>query len=148
MAEIKQYENFESLLASQGEYVTTVRGISMFPLLRYMKDPVRIVPVDRELKRYDIVAYAREDRYVVHRILRVRPDVYIIRGDNCDCREYVPKENIRGVVSGIWRCGKYYPASSPILQIYARIWVAINPLVRICHFVKRVFRKLVKIFSR
>lgn len=129
----ERYENFEELLSACGEYVTQVRGVSMYPMLRYRKDPVLIHPVTSELKPYDVAVYAKEDRYVVHRVLEVRDDLYIIRGDNCVAKEYVPKNLIRGVVVGFWRFGKYIPITNTLYIIYAHLWVAINPLVRLHH---------------
>lgn len=124
------------MLAGCGEYVTQVRGVSMYPMLRYRRDPVLIHPVTEELKPYDVAVYAKEDRYVVHRVLEVRKDMYVIRGDNCIGKEYVRKEDVRGVVVGFWRFGKYIPVTNDTYLAYAHLWVAINPLVRVAHRLK------------
>jgi len=129
----ERYDNFEQLLSHSGEYVTQVRGVSMYPMLRYRKDPVLIHPASGTLKPYDVAVYARSDRYVVHRVLHVRDDIYIIRGDNCTALEYVPKSDVRGVVVGFWRFGRYIPVSNRLYLCYAHLWVAINPLVRLYH---------------
>ena len=129
----EHYENFEQLLSQSGEYVTQVRGVSMFPMLRYRKDPVLIHPVTADLKPYDVAVYASANRYVVHRVLETRDDLYVIRGDNCICKEYVPREAIRGVVVGFWRFGRYIPVENKLYRAYAHFWVAINPLVRLSH---------------
>lgn len=133
-----RYENFEELLRETGEYVTQVRGVSMYPMLRYRKDPVLIHPVSGELKPYDVAVYAKTDRYVVHRVLEVREDIYVIRGDNCIGKEYVPKRDIRGVVVGFWRFGRYVPVENRVYRVYSHVWVAINPLVRVAHWCRRL----------
>ena len=125
------YANFEAALKGCGEYVTQVRGVSMYPMLRYRKDPVLIHPVCGDLKRYDVAVYWRDDNYVVHRVLEVKKDHYVIRGDNCVAKEYVPKELVRGVVVGFWRCGQYVDCRNTLYNIYARVWVALNPMLRI-----------------
>jgi len=136
------YENFEQALAENGEYVTTVRGVSMYPMLRYMMDPILIRPLKEDLVRYDVAVYSKPDRYVVHRVLETHPDHYVIRGDNCLHKEYVPKEAVRGVVIGFWRFGRYIPVTNPLYKAYSRLWVAINPLVRLHHFFARCQRAL------
>ena len=138
MNNCERFDNFEELLLNTGEYVTQVRGVSMFPMLRYRKDPVLIHPASGELKPYDVAVYAKTDRYVVHRVLEVRDSLYVIRGDNCISKEYVPKGAIRGVVVGFWRFGRYIPVENTLYRIYARVWVAINPLVRLVHWCRNL----------
>lgn len=134
------YDSFESALEGCGEYVTQVHGRSMFPMLRSGKDPVLIHPLSGGAVRYDVVVYAKPDRYVVHRVLEVRPDCYVIRGDNCDAKEYIPREAVRGIVVGFWRFGRYVPVSNRWYRAFSRIWVAVNPLVRLWHFCRRCVR--------
>lgn len=131
------YDSFESALEGCGEYVTLLHGVSMYPLLRSCKDPVLIHPLSGEAARYDIVVYAKPDRFVVHRVLEVRPECYVIRGDNCVAKEYVPREAVRGIVAGFWRSGRYISVSNRWYRAYSRLWVAINPLVRLCHLCRR-----------
>ncbi|MCQ2329505.1 MAG: S24/S26 family peptidase [Paludibacteraceae bacterium] len=138
-----RYENFEQMLNQTGEYVTQVRGVSMYPMLRYRKDPVLIHPVREELKPYDVAVYAKSDRYVVHRVLEVRDNIYVIRGDNCIGKEYVPKSDVRGVVVGFWRFGRYIPCDDRLYNAYARLWVTINPLVRMTHWCKGMCRSAI-----
>lgn len=142
--ETVRYENFEQTLLGEGRYVTSLHGTSMYPMVRDVKDPVMIVPLTEPLRRYDVAVYTRPDRFVVHRVLERREDCYVIRGDNCVAKEYVPLRNVVGVVSGFWRCGRYVPVSNPLYRVYARFWVFINPLVRAHHFLKRAFRFVLK----
>jgi len=140
--DIINYRNFEDTLRSEGQYVTTLNGSSMFPMVRHGVDPVLIVPADGPLKRYDVAVYSKPDRYVVHRVLGFRDGVYIIRGDNCVTKEYVPEDKISGRVSGFWRKGRFIPVTDRRYKAYAKFWVAINPLVRIHHFIQKVVRHL------
>ena len=76
-------------LAKQGIAVpvtTQLNGYSMEPLIRYRKDPVTIVPVDRELVPGDVVLFERSDgAYVVHRLYWISEDRTMVQtwGDNC-----------------------------------------------------------------
>jgi len=134
--ETKDCNSFVDLLAESGEYITVVQGVSMFPMLRLGKDPVHIVPVVHPLKPYDVAVYWRGDNFVVHRVLEVHSDHYVIRGDNCIGKEYVPCASVVGVVDGFWRSGRYVSAGNFLYRLYSRIWVAANPLVRLAHAVR------------
>lgn len=155
-----RYSNFEQALSGCGEYVTQVRGVSMYPMLRFRRDPVLIHPVRSELKRYDVAVYNRGDSYVIHRILEVRPDCYVFRGDNCTRKEFVPRSKVMGVVVGFWRipsrraadgsrdasrgsvCGRFISVDNCLYRIYSRVWVALNPAnVLLVGLVGRFLRK-------
>lgn len=129
------YDNFEQALSRCGEYVTQVRGVSMYPMLRYRRDPVLIHPLRGELKRYDVAVYDRGDGYVIHRILEVRPDCYVFRGDNCIGKEIVPKSLVLGVVVGFWRVprhggdGRFISVQDRFYRLYSRVWVALHPIL-------------------
>jgi len=138
----ESFENLTELLRQSGEYVTTVCGVSMWPMLRFKKDPILIHPVSGELKRYDVAVYKREDNYVVHRVLKVQQDNYIIRGDNCLAKEVIPKEDIVGSVAGFWRSGRFIDVSNHWYRLYSRIWVSINPLIHLTRFIQSKLHSL------
>ena len=60
-------------------------GISMFPLVRYKKDYVTIIPIEDKPQRGDIVLFYDQKRnlYVVHRVWEVKEDMVLTWGDNC-----------------------------------------------------------------
>jgi len=130
------YADLAELLRESGEYVTTGSGVSMYPMLRFKKDPVLIRPLVGELGRYDVAVYSRGKSYVVHRVLKVLPEHYVIRGDNCIALEYVPKGDVVGVVAGFWRFGRFIDVSNCVYKLYSRVWVAANPLVRLNRILK------------
>ena len=66
--------------------VTALNGYSMEPLIRYKKDLVTIVPVNRKLLLGDIVLFKKKDGvFVVHRLYRILDDGKNVQtwGDNC-----------------------------------------------------------------
>ena len=74
---------FEELLRTTGYIVYTNVGYSMMPLLRQRKDIIEIRAKGPErCKKYDVVLYKRGNKYILHRILEVLPDGYIIAGDH------------------------------------------------------------------
>ena len=81
-------ETMEQMLKEQGFLASTAVGISMNPMLRNRRDTILIAPVAGRLKKYDVPLYRRGDDYVLHRIVQVLPDSYVICGDNCMEREY------------------------------------------------------------
>lgn len=96
-------------LETKGEFITLFKGISMLPLLRQGKDIVVITKPVGELKKGDVPLYKRRnyDFLVLHRILKVSDNEYIIRGDNTYKLEHVPKDYVVGVLKEVYRGGKY-----------------------------------------
>lgn len=138
--------SFEDILAREGKLVYKTRGVSMEPMLRQDRDLVVIrVPVAR-LKKFDVALYKRGADYVLHRVIVVRDDHYLIRGDNTYSMEVVPDTAVIGVLTGFQRKGKTYDVSDRGYQRYVRFWHWIYPLrrgfVRARRFAVRVARRL------
>lgn len=101
-------------LQSMGEVLKTAPeassltwGYSMYPMLRPHKDIVTVSRVNSELKKGDVVLYPGNDgKFILHRIMRIKPNEFIIRGDNNYFTEIVPKEKIIGKLKEFYRAGK------------------------------------------
>ncbi len=119
-------------LASQGFFVSTTVGMSMYPMLRNRRDRVVILPVrEKRLRRWDLPLYVRGDgKYVLHRIIAVKKDHYVIRGDNTYAKEYVRDAQIIGVVSEFYRGERHVSTDSRAYRTYAALWHLIFPLRR------------------
>ena len=119
---------FEDVLARDGYLVYRTRGTSMEPMLRQDRDLITArVPTGR-LKKYDVALYKRGSAYVLHRVVGVRPDHYLIRGDNTYAIERVPDEAVIGVLSAFLRKGKNHDVNERGYRAYARFWNGIYPL--------------------
>ena len=119
---------FEDLLARDGYLVYKTRGVSMEPMLRQNRDLVTIrVPASR-LKKYDVALYRRGEKYVLHRVIGVASDHYLIRGDNTYTVETVPDSAVIGVLTGFKRKGREHDVTEPGYRLYARLWHAVYPL--------------------
>lgn len=66
--------HIEEVLASQGVYISTTSGVSMYPMLRDRRDTIIIRPVSGRLKKYEVPLYRRGEDYVLHRIVKVTPE--------------------------------------------------------------------------
>ena len=122
--------NIEGQIEAQGYYVSTTVGWSMYPMLRNRRDRIVLLPKgDERLKKYDLPLYHRPDgKYILHRIIGVRKDHYVIRGDNTYVKEYIPEEWIIGYVSEFYREDRHILTSSKAYRLYAILWNFIYPL--------------------
>ncbi len=123
--------SIEAELSVHGTYATNTQGKSMEPLFRTHRDVVMLKRPEGELKKYDIVLYrgvGREHIFVLHRIVKVRENDYVIRGDNTFYLEYVPKDKILGVVVSFNRKGKHHTVDDMSFRLYSRFWNFIYPL--------------------
>ena len=127
-------------LETKGEFVTLIKGISMWPLLRQNKDIVVITKPIGELKEGDVPLYKRcnYDFLVLHRILKVRDNDYVIRGDNTYSLEYVPKDYVVGVLKGFYRNGKYYDCNE--CRGY-KVYIFFN---RITYFPRKLWKRSIR----
>ena len=128
-------------LAENGTLTYTNVGVSMLPLLRQGKDlfTVRRKGPER-CKRGDVVLYRRGEQYVLHRVIKVRPDDYVILGDNCVGKEYgVTDADIIGVMTGYVRGGKEHSVQDGSYRMYS--WFILRTIgLRV--FLKRSRMKL------
>ena len=137
----------EEVLQEQGLYVCSTSGVSMRPLFRHRQDTVVIRPANGRLHRYDIPLYRRGNDYVLHRIVKVLPDSYIICGDNCETLEHgITDDQILGVVTEFFRGETHVSVNNPLYRAYSVIWCTLFPLRMMLRKARRygvrLFRKL------
>ena len=97
------YRTIEQELALHGCGLFRTEGDSMEPLLHHRQSTVAIAAAKGPLKRFDVALYRRPSgEYVLHRIVQVRRDAYLIRGDNRVWWEKVPKDWVIGVMTGYY----------------------------------------------
>lgn len=65
------------------------KGTSMLPLIVQGKDEVVLKTPTKNLKKYDIIFYKRPSgQFVLHRIIKVRKNDFVLCGDNQTDYEY------------------------------------------------------------
>jgi len=120
----------------------TVVGNSMYPMLRGSLDSVAIKKTDK-IKKYDIPLYKRENgEYILHRIVKTKPDAFGCCGDNQKVLEYpIYKEQIIGIVESFKRGKKEISCNNILYRIYSFVWVNLK-------FVRPVIYKLIQLRRR
>lgn len=141
----------EEALQTQDTVAFLTNGASMRPLLRTHKDMVVISKPQHPLKVGDVPLYKKAgvNKLILHRIIGIRTDgTYIIRGDNTYHKEYIPQDDVIGVMTAVYRGGKYIDcASSKAYKIYVKINKFLYPVryvwkTKIRAFLGKIKRKI------
>ena len=125
-----QYYTFEDLLNKDGYIVYTNVGMSMMPLLRQKRDVIEIKKKEPgRCRKYDVVLYKRRGKYILHRILKVLPNGYIIAGDHNTFTETdITDGRILGVMTRVIRNGKDITPDNVWYKIYVHLWCDVYPV--------------------
>lgn len=142
----KEISNIETAIRENGEIMTSSAGTSMYPMLRNRRDMVVIKKLDRKLKKYDVPVYRlKSGKLVMHRIIKVTDNGYVIRGDNRFEKEFnVTDDMIIGMLKGFSRNGKYYDCeTNKKYKAYVK-WIVVSyPLRHVWNvWIKPVLRKI------
>ena len=142
--------SYEEYLAEYGSLTYKNKGTSMMPLLRQERDLFTIERKRPErCRKYDVVLYKDEQkRYILHRVIKVMPDGYVIRGDNTYVNEFRTDEEILGVMTGIIRNGREISVTDVRYRIYSVLRNASYPLryiyVKIRHATGRILKPIIR----
>lgn len=119
-----------AILQAGGSCPVTVTGTSMVPLLRHGKDQVLISPLNRPVRRGDILFYVRDNgRCILHRAVRIGPDRTVtVCGDAQTQLEQIQPGQILGVVTRVRRKNREFPVTSPIWRAVSVLWMLLRPL--------------------
>ncbi len=118
----------------------------MWPMIRNRRDAVEIRKLEKPARRYDLVLYIRgTEQGVIHRVLHVRENDYIIAGDNCWQKEYVKHEQVRGIAVQFYRNGKWHRVDEIGYRFYVHLWTDLffirRPLFYLRDKAKRLLRE-------
>lgn len=133
MCSERQTVHFHSLmplivqkLEQNGTVSLPAMGRSMHPLFRHGRDQVTLVGVwERNLRKYDMILYRRPNgQYTLHRIVGVREDGYVLRGDGQLCNEYqVSRDWVIARVDGFHRENRSYSCAHWGYRGYVMVWM-------------------------
>ena len=125
-----QFLTFEEVLETKGYLVYTNVGTSMMPLLRARRDIIEIRKKGPgRCRKYDTVLYKRGRRYILHRILKVLPEGYLIAGDHCTFVERdITDDLILGVMTKVIRNGKTIIPDNIWYKMYVHLWCDVYPV--------------------
>jgi signal peptidase I len=142
---MSEINSIKQILDIYGTYTGLTVGTSMKPLLHEQKDNIIVVKPNGRLKKYDVALYVTpQGKYIMHRVIEVYDDHYIITGDNLLAREYVTDDMICGKLVGFYKNGKRYVdcENGKLYKLYSRVWVALRPLRPVLYYSKRVLGKI------
>ena len=139
----------EEELKRHGSIASRVRGNSMSPFFRHERDAVFLKKCDKELKKYDVVLYKNSDgRYVLHRIVKIKDNTLVIRGDNTYIKEYVEKDEVLAILDTFTRKGKHGGVNDFGYRLYSRLWCFVYPLRKLARMTRallgRIYHKIFK----
>lgn len=127
-----------------------LEGSSMQPLIRRGKDLVTIAPLQRLVKKGDVVLFMTDSgRYVVHRVWKMKEKMVRTLGDNCvNPDAWIPNEYVLGQAICYSRNGRKYRLDTCFARLWGRVWMAIFPLrvfyIRLRKYAGCCYRKLFK----
>ena len=139
--------SYEEYLDAHGSLTYSNVGTSMLPLLREGKDLFTVKKKGPERCRVgDVVLYRRPPaHYVLHRVVEVHADDYVILGDNCVARETgVTDDDIIGVMCGFVRDGKEHTVDEFGYRLYSAFWMVLAPIRITCKKVRLRLGRLVR----
>lgn len=125
-------------LEAGGEVHISSSGNSMYPLFRHRKDTVCLKK--GSIKKYDMILYKRDDgKYVLHRIVGIKNNCYVLRGDHQLYNEYPIRDNqVIAKVISFCRNNKQVNCHNIWYQIYVFVWVHTMTLRKIVCYIKRI----------
>jgi len=134
-------------LQNGGKANLVVTGVSMKPMLTEGRDTVILMPITADPVAGDIVLYRRDNgKFVLHRIIRVTPEGYLISGDNQYELEEVSRQQMLAVVSAFVRKGRSHTLREPGYRLYRWAWVKLfwlrKPYIKLRRKLGRIYHKL------
>lgn len=110
-----------------------ISGSSMAPFLVHERDSILFSKPDRELRRGDMVFYQRDNgQYVMHRILKVKPEgLYIIGDAQTEVERPVKPEQVFALVTKVNRKGKWIGPGNFWWWFFSTVWLRLFPIRRL-----------------
>ena len=141
---IELVPQMQKLISNNQGFWVAVTGKSMVPTLNHLKDRVFISPIDRKVKKGDILLTVTEGRKgkhcLLHRVIKCKGDMLYYRGDGKINREGpLPARDVIGIVTQIERNGKIVLANNFYYKLWHAFW---RKIILLKHYIMVVFSKL------
>ena len=136
------YPAIKETLQNGGTVELPITGTSMFPLLKAGRDTV-IIKADSSFQVGDIIFYRRDDgHFVLHRIVGVDENGYVLCGDNQTMLERnITEKHIIAKVIEIHRDGKIISVDDPKYLRRVDFWIKALPHRRVPLFIMKKLNK-------
>lgn len=138
-------ESLEDIIKRTGCLCTEIKGTSMNPLLRQGVNKVYVEAPKGRLKKMDVALYKRSGGdYILHRVINVCDDGYVMCGDNHYVLEYgVTDDNILGVMRGYYSGEKYVDVEKSFkYKFYVNTYARFFFIRKIVNLFRKAFNKL------
>ena len=118
-------------------------GNSMYPLIRRMQDYVTVNPVNRKIRKGDIVLFRRADGcFVVHRVRKIKGQMLVTMGDNCALPDReITADCVLGYITRVERGKRIINTDTFFRRVTGLAWQRILPLRKIYSKIKKNIRK-------
>jgi len=138
--------NFDNTIVKQlddkGFVVSKVRGVSMWPLLN-QKNTTVYIEKSNLYNKYDAILFMRQNKdMILHRILKVEKDYFLVCGDNQAYLEKVYPTQIKGKLKEYYKNGKTKQLRGFLYQVYLRCMLMTRPLRWLRDITKKMVKKV------
>ncbi|MBO7344827.1 MAG: hypothetical protein J6U92_02680 [Clostridia bacterium] len=152
---MQEVANYKTELEKNGVIAFVPKGDSMWPIIKNHKQSVviRKKEPNEQLKPFDVPFYLRANgAFVLHRIISVTKNGYLVCGDSQFDLELVKDEQIFGVLMGFYKGKKYVKADNHKYIRHVEKWYRRKTrrkiILKIFYFRNRVVNKLKRIFKK
>lgn len=133
----------EEELKNNGSYAAVAFGESMRPTLTPKTDVVIIEPCKAMPKKYDVILYRNDSgKYILHRVVRVKKECLVTRGDNTYVNEYVPFASVVGIMTSFVRNGNRIEGGSKSFISHSKKRLFFYPIRKIYVKTRAFFGKI------
>ena len=137
----KEYVDVLRGLTEEGKEVSMlVAGSSMNPFLIHYRDTIFFKKPERPLRRGDMVFYQRSSgQYVMHRILRVKPEgLYIVGDAQTEIEGPVRPQQVFAIITRVKRKGKMIGPGDFWWKFFEGPWLCLLPFR---HVIMRLYAR-------
>lgn len=134
IVDTREYVSMLRELTQEGKEVSMIiSGSSMSPFLIHARDSICFKAPWREPRRGDMVFFERPTgQFVMHRVLRKKPEGYYIIGDaQKDIEGPVQPEQIFAIITKVCRKGKWLKPGDFWWEFFEHVWLRLIPVRRI-----------------
>lgn len=142
--------SYRQIIQDNDFFIATPIGTSMMPMIRERIDTVKLVKINRKLKKGDVILYERANKtYVLHRIVGIKRkkgnEKYILCGDNQVVLEkYVEENQIIAVMEGYYRGESYIDSDNKEYKRYVNSRIRSRKWRKIRYYLSRIYHKIFK----
>lgn len=124
--------DYAQVLLKNGVLSFAPNGNSMWPFIKNRKQTVVIEKPLDTVKKFDVLLYVRPDgSYVLHRVVEILKDGYLMRGDSQNVAEKIDKDCVIGVMTSFFKGKKQILVNDENYVKKVEKWYKDYPLTRL-----------------